>query len=95
MNPEDFNKLYYFIGFLIVTGFSSICVGIIFIIRQVIVFARLQFKVEQLEKDMNAAFQKIRAQCNSIQDINEMKDTLEHLTEMLEQHSTKNSGQKN
>ena len=88
MQPDTSN-LIYMVGFLVVTSFGSIVTAIVFTIRKVVAYAKLEFRVEQMEKDINAQFAVIRSQNEKISDLQEIKGSLEGLVTILRDDKTK------
>jgi hypothetical protein len=84
-------SIYYIIGVFVVTGFSSLVAGIIFLVKKSIWLAKVEFRVERIEKDLNAAFQKLRDDQKKIQDHDEMKETLAELANILTSNKPKNN----
>lgn len=74
---------YYIIGFLVFTSLGSLVAGIIFIVKKAVWLAKLEFRLEEVEKDLNAAFKKLREDEKKINDHDEMKETLAELANIL------------
>lgn len=55
-------NLYYIIGVSVVSGLGAIIAGVSFAFKKVIWIAKLEFRLERMERDLNAAFEKLRDQ---------------------------------
>lgn len=88
---SQLESIYYIIGFFTIMGFSSLVTGIIFIVRKSIWIAKLEFRLESVEKDLNAAFNKLRDDEKKLKDHDEMRDTLAELANILTSNKPKNN----
>lgn len=85
--PQEIQSIiesaYYVLGFLVFTSLSSLVAGTIFIVKKAVWLAKLEFRIEKLETDLNEAFKKIRDEEIKIKEAQEMKKTLIELSEIL------------
>lgn len=77
-------QAYYLVGFLVLSGFGALVSSIIFVVKKSIWIARVEFRVEALERDLNEAFKKIREEERNVKQLRELRE----LSQLLRRDET-------
>jgi threonine dehydrogenase-like Zn-dependent dehydrogenase len=76
-------NLYYIVGVGVISGLGSIIAAVSFAFKKVIWISRLEFRLERVEKDLNAAFDKIRADEVALREVKAMRSDMDELARSL------------
>lgn len=76
-------NLYYLVGVGVISGLGSIIAAVSFAFKKVIWISRLEFRLERVEKDLNAAFEKLRADETRLRDMKGLVEEMADLSRSL------------